>query len=113
MVVVLLAGQLIAAGLARHFHPHQSGILYKRTNVAVDRGDTEPLDLLAGEMQNLIRRQGPVGLLKGSANCFFLLSIALHGLNYSVAVAAGLVSETKGNKSRQVSTGERHCRGSG
>lgn len=45
VVMVALAGEFIARGLARQLHRHQPTVFEQRFDVAIDRGDAQPVHL--------------------------------------------------------------------
>lgn len=75
VVVMRLAGNLVAKRLTGHRDGGEPVALQKGPNVAVDGGDAEAADLSLCGGQHLLRREWPVGSLKCFSDRSFLACI--------------------------------------
>lgn len=78
VVVVVLAGQLVAGGGARQLDRVKAPFIEEATNRAVDRGDAEPWGGRAGGVEDLLGGQRASGGLEGALNGLPLLRLSLH-----------------------------------
>jgi hypothetical protein len=81
VMVVGLAGDLVAGGVAGDVDGSEPLVLDEAADVAVDGGDAERVDVFLGEGEGFVWGQGPIGFEEGGANGILLPGIA--GLNRS------------------------------
>jgi hypothetical protein len=79
VMMVGFAGDLVAGGVAGDFDGCEPLVLEQATDVAVDGGDAESIDLFLGEGEGFVGRKGAIRLEKGCADGVFLAGVA--GLN--------------------------------
>ena len=86
VVVVPGACRLVPQGLPRQGHGHHGALLHQGPQVAVDRGQAQGGDLLAGELQDLPRGEGAPGLQEDPADGAALAGGPLHAFSLPQAI---------------------------
>lgn len=93
MVMVVFAGQLVAARLARQLDLVQPPLVEQSANVAVDGSDSEPGNAVLGGSKDFIRSDRTIDFGEDFANRGTLTGLALeagHPLHYNrLAAQAG------------------------
>lgn len=86
VVVVGLAGYLVAGGVAGDVDWLEPVVVDQAADVAVDGGDAEGIDLFLGESEGLVGREWAIGFEEGGADGVFLAGVA--GLDWGCHVRA-------------------------
>ena len=76
VVVVGLAGDLVAGGVAGDVDRGEPVVVDEAADVAVDGGDAERVDLLLGETEGFVWREWTIGFEEGCADGIFLAGVA-------------------------------------
>ncbi len=79
VVVVAVAGQLVAGSCAGQVYRANLGVVQQSFEIAVDRGQRQAWHPSLGLVQNLLRQQGPASYRQGLMNRRTLNSHSLHG----------------------------------